>query len=88
MIRYILHKDQRYIWEDPEFTKRIFVPEDRQNNYRYVNILSIEPYNSSERQKIRIYFACGDVLEGYTLKALAPITLSSFDELYDRRFNI
>ena len=49
MIRYILHKDQRYIWENPEFIKRIFVPEDRQNNYRYVNILSIEPYNSSER---------------------------------------
>ena len=88
MIRYVLHRDQKYIWEDPEFTKKIFVPEDRQNNYRYVNILSIEPHSGSERWKIRIYFACGDVLEGYTLKALAPITLSSFDELYDGRFNI
>ena len=88
MIRYILHKDQRYIWEDPEFTKKIFVPDDRQGHERYVNILSIEPYSSSERWRIRVYFSTGDVLEGYTLKALAPITLSSFDELYDGRFNI
>ena len=27
-------------------------------------------------------------MERYTLKTLAPITLSSFDELYDGRFNI
>ena len=42
MIGYILHKDQRYIWEDPEFTKKIFVPDDRQGHKRYVNILSTE----------------------------------------------
>ena len=88
MIRYVLHRDQRYIWEDPEFTKKIFVPDDKQGNERYVNILSIEPYSSSERWKIRVYFACGNVLEGYTLKAIAPLTLSNFEELYDGRFNI
>lgn len=88
MIRYVFAKDQHYIWKDPEFVEKIFVPDDREGKNRYVNILSVEPYSSSKRFKIRIYYASGEILEGYTLEAIAPLILENFHEVFDGRFNV
>ena len=64
----------------------IDVPMDKSNDI-FVNILEQVDDNWITWYKVRLYYANGSILEGWTTDVCFPIELSDTKELFDGRFN-
>jgi len=88
MIRYFWNGEAKHLYATEDFKKEdgIAIPPDPFNRI-FVNI--IKRVGSHDiRVKVKLFYANGTVLEGWTALNNDPISFTAMDELFDGRFNV
>ena len=84
---YVLDQNTKYIYSNPDYTgQKIFVPIDI-NHPILVNILERRKTEYDVALKVKLFYADGEILEGWISQHLANISITNMDELFDGRFN-
>jgi hypothetical protein len=86
-IRYVwIQSDGKYLYNTLEFKDRVKVKSSPLNEI-FVNILERQKKSYHTIYKVRLFYADGTVMEGWTSDNLLPIRLSNVEEMFDGRFN-
>lgn len=89
MIRYVWTYEAKYLYQYPHFdnkNERIEVPVDHENPV-FVNIIERDSINDYPTIKVKLFYANGETIEGWTASCLDPINITNREELFDGRFN-
>lgn len=88
MNRYTLDQSVRYLYPDPDYKlPKMTVLKSR--HPIFVNILerNTDENSGDVAMRIKLFYADGNTMEGWTSQNLDPITITNQYELFDGRFN-
>ena len=85
--RYVWNGEAKYLYKTEDFNKdnKFAVPFEHKI---FVNIVKRIIDNGIIKANVKLYYADGTVLEGWTIMNNNPLCISDIDELFDGRFNV